>query len=69
MSQFLINLEGCDANSIMKDIEIFLNAKGISFQTLYHIGSDGASVMTGKFYNLFNLQLLYLFIYLYICFF
>ena len=62
----MINLEECDANSIMKDIEIFLNAKGISFQTLYYIGSDGTSVMTGKFYNLFNLQLLYLFIYLYI---
>ncbi len=47
----IINLEKCDANSIMRDIEIFLNVKGISFQSLYHIGSDGASVMTGKFYN------------------
>ncbi len=58
----MINLEECDANSIMRDISIFLNAKGISFQNLYHIGSDGASVMTGKlFYKLFNY-----FIYLYI---
>src|SRR6266542_5198698 len=58
----IINLEKCDANSIMRDIGIFLNAKGISFQNLYYIGSDGASVMTGKlFYKLFNY-----FIYLYI---
>ncbi|CAG8576953.1 10563_t:CDS:2 [Rhizophagus irregularis] len=42
----MINLEECDANSITKDIEIFLNAKGISFKSLFHIGSDGASVMT-----------------------
>jgi len=59
----MINLEECNANSIMRDIEIFLSAKGISFQTLYHVGSDGASVMTGKFCNL----LIYLiFIYLFI---
>ena len=48
----MINLEGCDANSIMRDIEIFLSAKGLSVQTLCHIGSDGASVMTSKFCNL-----------------
>ena len=46
----MINLEECDANSITRDIEIFLNVKGLSLQSLYHIGSDGASVMTGKYY-------------------
>ncbi|RIA94360.1 hypothetical protein C1645_865298 [Glomus cerebriforme] len=42
----MINLQECDANSIMSDNKIFLSAKGISFQSLYHIGSDRASVMT-----------------------
>ncbi|GBB98166.1 hypothetical protein RclHR1_03150029 [Rhizophagus clarus] len=44
----MVNLEKYDANLITKDIEIFLNAKGILFQFLYHIESDGISVMTGK---------------------
>lgn len=53
----MINLEKCDANSITRDIKIFLNAKGISFQSLYHIGSDGASVMMGK-YPYFNFYII-----------
>src|SRR2546429_834422 len=32
----MINLEKCNANSIIRDIEIFLSTKGISFQSLYH---------------------------------
>jgi hypothetical protein len=46
----MINLEQCDASSIMRDIGIFLNAKGISFQNLYHIESDRASVMIDKLF-------------------
>jgi len=60
----MINLEEGDANSIMRDIKIFLNAKGISFQSLYHIGSDGASVMTGKYCDFTCFYLINLFIYL-----
>jgi hypothetical protein len=48
----MINLEKCDANLIMKDIEIFCNAKGISFKSLFHIESNGVSVITGEFCNL-----------------
>ncbi|GBB86298.1 hypothetical protein RclHR1_12720005 [Rhizophagus clarus] len=44
----MINLEECDVSLITKDIEIFCNTKGISFKALFHIGSDGASVMIGK---------------------
>jgi hypothetical protein len=57
----MINLKECNANSIVRDIEIFLGAKGISFKSLYHIGSDGASVMTGKYCNLLILYVLFIY--------
>jgi len=60
----MINLEESDANSIMRDIKIFLNAKDISFQSLYHIRSDETSVITSKYCDFTCFYLINLFIYL-----
>ena len=57
----MIDLEKCNANSIVQDIEIFLSAKGVSSKCLYHVGTDGVSIMTGKFYFIITFLFFYFF--------
>jgi hypothetical protein len=45
----MISLTEQTSNSIMADLNHFIQAKNILYDDLYHVCTDGASTMTGKF--------------------
>jgi hypothetical protein len=43
----MVNLDSTDGENIFNQIILFCNSNGISYNNIFHFGSDGASNMIG----------------------